>query len=263
MYRLLEFAGLTLPRAAAVAELSTAPSRPRVVGGHGGVYDLDGQNQAQPELPYTLTYRCEILGNNLNTLRQTLDAWRSRRGKVGSLVRQALNDGAEHQATARLLQLRLERQAQQVYVQPVEFQFLILSRWRAMTPTISQYVIGGSQPWQVVIAGTAPVTDAVLTLSPAAPTAWWQVIVYNGDVIGAPACAWRYAPATPFSAPVTVDAGAWTVRCQQQDAYANLHLLGEHRYPTLLYLPVGTSWIVPTTNTASGTVQLTCYECYE
>jgi hypothetical protein len=234
MYRLSAFDGVTLPRASAEADMSTAGTRAAVIAYAGGVYDGDGTGRAQRELPYQVTLKAELIGSDLPTLRNDLDILRAKRGEVGHLVRTALDDGAEHWCTARLLGIKEPRNPRNVYVHQVEFSFLVMSPWYGVYYTASTPL--AASPTNITLGnfGSAPITDPVIkiTAGPGGALSGIQVLVSGVS-------SFTYTGTIAASKILTIDCGAWTVQNNGVDDGDNFHFDAGQTIPDILRIERG------------------------
>jgi hypothetical protein len=129
MYRLEQFGTATLPQADFNSDISPAQALTSQVQGGGTSYDALRSDAAMPRLPYTLPHRCTVMETSLAAMRTTIDTWRSLVGVRAILYRRALDDNTVHWAWARLIAMPETRQPQQLFAQPIDLQFSILSSW--------------------------------------------------------------------------------------------------------------------------------------
>lgn len=132
MYILTQFDGLTLPVGSPRHTAGTAMTSERTVQVMGGgMYDAWGAAQARPRLPQEITYDCKAYASTAAALRSTLDALRAKRGRRGRLYRRGLDDDELQWATARLMEVDYNTQAQHSHglFQPLALRWSVQSLW--------------------------------------------------------------------------------------------------------------------------------------
>jgi len=266
MYRLVDFAGVTLPKANVESEVGTVGTQLALAPYRGGVLDADGTGRAAGQYPYPLPYKVEIVGASLATLRTELDALRALRGVSGTLRREGLDAlGTYQTATARLLQVPELRTTRNVYFHPLTLQFLVLTPWYATTPREQDY--SGSEllttvPDTVTLpnAGQLPITQVTIT-----------VVVVDDPLtevrIAADDASTNFSYVNPLAVGDTlvIDTGAWRVTQNDIDTPDYLHIGGGHRRPDLLQIaPGGSTFNVSLVGTGgTSTIRFDYYEMYE
>ncbi len=265
MYVLLTFDGITLPRANADLEISTADSALALIPVRSGVLDLDGDERARANYPYRIVVRAELVGHALNDLRAALDALRAKRGVRGVLTRAGLNDPTATQWTyARLQQVVQRRAPQHVYWHQIELNFAVLEPWYDMyavesTPTLTD--LGGGN-WQFTLSHVVQLPITAVTLDITANTAdivGFRLANVNGE------SSISYLGTIAAGQVLTLNTGAWTVINNGVEDSANLHFDGSHRIPEWLrILPGGSTFLLQRLD-GSGTPSLfvSYYGMYE
>jgi hypothetical protein len=145
-----------------------------------------------------------------------------------------MQDGTTRQwCTARLLSVGGTRQIQHKYHQPVELQFLILSRWYSETATT---VVGTLSASTVAVTlpntGNARVTDVTITLRPLSGSAITELTIARTDYTS-----FKYSGSIAASTSLVIDTGAWSVTNNGTEDYANFTLTASHHEAAWLRLP--------------------------
>lgn len=266
MYRLVDFDGVTLPKANVESEVGTVGTRAALTSYRGGVLDADGTGRAVGEYPYPLPYRVELVGSSLATLRTELDALRAKRGVRGVLRREGVDAVGTYQwATARLLQVPELRTARNVYFHPITLQFLVLTPWYAATPVEQDY--SGSEllttvPDTVTLpnVGQLPITQVTITVV-AVDAPLTQIVIAADDA----STNFSYDNTLAVGDTLVIDTGAWRVTKNDIDVPDYLHIGGGHRRPDLLQIaPGGSTFNVSLVGTSgTSTIRFDYYEQYE
>jgi hypothetical protein len=262
MYRLVDFDGVTLPKANVESEVGTVGTRAALTSYRGGVFDADGTGRAVGEYPYQLPYRVELVGSSLATLRSELDALRAKRGVRGTLRREGVDAIGTYQwATARLLQVPEVRTARNVYFHPLTLQFLVLTPWYAATPVTVSSTVTASTVINFANAGMLPVTATTWEITAPVDAAMPEINIYRSD----------YATNISYNASVaathvwTLDTASWQVTNNGVADSDNLHISGGQWLPDLIQIePAGSTYTLAVVGgSASAAFTVTYYEMYE
>lgn len=253
-YKLLSFDGVTLPTRNAEMPLGTGDTAPGIVPAAGGSYDRYGTRQVLPQTR-RIVYTAGYSASTDAALQALLDALRAKVGVRGSLIRVRVADSVQQNITARLLSVDggWRNEDGRYFAVTCTFE-TSESSWRSASATVSSRALtSGSQNLSVVVAGNAPVTDAVVQVGATSGTITLGTITASG--IGAQMI---YA-GTITAGTVAIDAGLWTVKQGTVDKYANFSLGASHSAYGLLPMTPGTVTVAFAVN-GSGTAIVTHYD---
>lgn len=251
-YKLTSFDGVTLPTRNAQQPLDTGETTPGIVPAAGGAFDRYGTRQVTPQLRRIVL----VAGYTAATdaaLRTLLDGLRAKIGVRGQLIR-TRDDGTTQWLYARLLSVAGDwRNEDGRYYELTCAWETAESTWRSTTATVSsRSLASGSQNLSIVVAGSAPVPDAVVQIGATSGT-----ITVGTVTVSAIGARWTYS-GTITAGTVDFDAGAKTVKQGTVDKYSNFALSGTHSAYGWLPMTPGTMTMAIGVN-GSGTAIVTHY----
>ena len=129
-YTLERFITTDLPLYNPVTDISPADAVDGMVGTIAGGYDSYGGDDAQTQIPYTLTYRTMVYAEDVSTFRALIDGFRALVRKSGRLYRRGEDDDSVQWCSARLMRLSSVRAVDDKFWQDVEFVFQAKTLWR-------------------------------------------------------------------------------------------------------------------------------------
>jgi hypothetical protein len=252
-YKLVTFDGVALPTRNAAQPLDTGDATPGLVAASGGAYDRHGTRQVQPQLR-RIVLTAGYTATTDAALRALLDALRAEVGVRGQLVRQR-DDAAQQWLYARLLSVSGEwRNEDGRYYEVTCTWETAEPTWRSATATVSARALSsGSQNLSIVVAGSAPVHDAVVQLGAPSGT-----ITLGTVTVAAMGARWTYA-GTITGGTVDIDTGAKTVKLGTVDKYSSFALAGTHSAYGWLPMTPGTQTMTLLVN-GDGTAIVTHYD---
>lgn len=251
-YKLTTFDGVTLPTRNASQPLDTGETTPGIVAASGGAFDRYGTRQVQPQLR-RIVLVAGYTASSASALRTLLDALRAKVGARGQLIRER-DDATTQWLYARLLSVSGEwRNEDGRYYELTLTWETAEPTWRSTSATVSsRSLTSGSQNLSIVVAGSAPVLDAVVQIG--ASTGTITVGTVTVSAIGA---RWTYS-GTITAGTVNFDAGAKTVKQGTVDKYSGFALSGTHSAYGWLPMTPGTMTMAIGVN-GSGTAIVTHY----
>jgi len=251
-YKLTTFDGATLPTRNASQPLDTGETTPGIVAASGGAFDRYGTRQVLPQLR-RIVLVAGYTASSASALRTLLDALRAKEGVRGQLIRER-DDGATQWLYARLLSVSGEwRNEDGRYYELTCTWETAEPTWRSTSATVSsRSLASGSQNLSIVVAGSAPVLDAVVQIGASSGTITVGTVTVSS--IGA---RWTYS-GTITAGTVNFDAGAKTVKQGTVNKYSGFALAGTHSAYGWLPMTPGTMTMAIGVN-GNGTAIVTHY----
>ena len=241
-HKIWRFGTVDLPLANAAFDAGSAPSRAGFIPtADGTAFDAWGTAQAGAQYPYDLAVRCEVVEASTATIRTTLDALRGLRGQRLKLYRMMFSDGTAQWAYARLMRVPAQRDWRNVYQQPVDLQFQVLTPW---------FTAYHGQPW-TLDAGesldtglyldtaethTLSASPTSISLANAGNAAAWRVQITvtagSADITSVNVkvgdCSWTYSGTLYAGDALIVNGDTWRVTNDGADAWAAFDLDAAH-----------------------------------
>lgn len=244
-YSLVTFDSANLPLCVPEDPLNSGAVLPGLAGAAGGVFDRYGGRTVLPKAR-RLDFRGRYDGS-ATALRTQLDALRAKIGVWGLLVRKRDDDSVLQSIYARLLAVNgtwvLEDGASAL----LELQWETAEpAWRAASGSTASGSVGGST--SIVNDGTAPVVDAVVTL-----TASGGALVNPTLTIAAIGVALKFTGSIADTKALVIDCGAMTVKNDGANAYSGFSLEAGHTARGWMPLSVATHSLA-VAGTGAGTV---------
>ena len=254
IYKLVTFDGVTLPTRNAQQPLDSGDVTPGIVLASGGAFDRYGTRQVLPQAR-TIALTASYAATTAAGVRALVDALRAKEGVRGQLIRQR-DDGTQQWLYARLLSVNsalVNEDGQYAVTLSCTWE-TTEPTWRSTSATTTVIALSsGSQNMSVVVAGNAPVDDAIVQIGASSGT-----ITLGTVTVTARGTQLTYA-GTITAGTVSIDAGAKTVKQGTVDKYANFALGASHTAYGWFPLVPGTATAAFAVN-GSGSAIVTHYD---
>jgi hypothetical protein len=226
----------------------------------GSTFNPYGSLNRPSKYPYTRTFAAEIADTTTAGLRTTLEALKALRGTRGPLVRQRVDDSAEHTCQATLLSVGATRGPQNVINLPITLEFNIETPWYG-TQHNTPVAIDGTSPDTVVCANGGNAVNRVAIVTLTAGNAAFTALKVTVTGVSE----WTYNTSVTAAQALVVDCGKGTVKNNGVAAYAGFVRTANHIVTDLLRLPAGnTSVVITYTGGGAGaTVTIDFCDCWE
>jgi len=251
-FRFYSYDVILLPVDDKTQDISTPPATRRDLRLPGGrTHRGWGTSQADPELPYQLTMRADLIGTDTTTIRDDLNTLRKLCGKYATLYRVDIGNELSY-CMAELVQVRTQTDPTTIYRVPVECLFTCYTLWYSNTAHFENTTLDANpKAFATVNNGTAPARNAVLTL-----TAGDQDITYfRLDNVTLANISFEFTGTVAAGTSLIIDCSpaAPTVRNNGVDAYADFAFTSTHAVDDWLVLWAGSNSLVAYHTKSGGT----------
>lgn len=261
-YRLYKFAGVTLPTFHEPSwDAGGGPSQDDYLTlSDGSPFNPYGATNRPVKYPYARTFTAEIADTTTAGLRTTLEALKALRGTRAALIRQRVDDSAEHTCQATLMAVGAPREARHVLNLPITLEFSLESPWYG-TQHNTPVAIDGTSPDTVVAANGGNAVNRVAIVTLTAGNAAFTALKVTVTGVSE----WTYNTSVTAAQALVVDCGKGTIKKNSVAAYAGFVRTANHVIADLLRLPAGNTNVVVTYTGggAGATVTVDFCDCWE